>query len=457
MRGEFLKASAARFFSVGATLASGLVSLKLYGHFFTPDIYGVMVVALQLIGYLPMLDGGFRMATNRRLLAADSNERDHLLIFSQEIYSWLLLLGLAAGTLLMSGYAFLPHARPGGDWTLPLFIALGCCGAFAMFASAQAGLLLGVGAQAAMAVVAGISSLLGVMALAAALSLGGGLWAFPISILFSGISTYGLALVFLHSLGLKIPLLRFTLNREFRRLFDEIHRDAWRAFRSQISIVMVFSMDLVIASFFCKPAEVAIYGVVSRVLGIGRSFLLIFNESAWPFVAARAHGVDRFQDGIVRANAWLHGLAGGGMAVLLSEFVTWYMGPEWRPPTIIVWLFVVRFVIIGVAGPASYYLLGKGDFRSVAKCTEYELLACVGLSLALAPKFGLVGIATGFLAGTIGGTLLPFWIFYARQRGVALAPLLALTWMRVAVGFAAGLALAMGLLRILPWFTKTLP
>jgi Membrane protein involved in the export of O-antigen and teichoic acid len=438
MRGEFLKASGARLFAVAAIFASGLANLKLYGHFFTPDVYGIMVVALQLIGYLPMLDGGFRMATNRRLLAADPGQRQSLILFSQEIYSWLLAAGLFVGAILMAGYSLLRRSDIGGTDTSLLFLTLGACGAFSMFANAQANLLLGLGAQATMSVINGISALLGVGALAAALITGWDLWAFPFSVLISGIATYGLALIFLRLRGVSLPLLRFSLDTPFRRIFEDIRRDAWPAFRSQLAILLVFSSDLIIASFFCASAELAIYAIVSRVLGIGRGFLQVFNESAWPFVAAQGKGIDRLQDIIIRANSWIYGLSAGGLVVLLPEFVSWYMGPQWEPSATICWLFVLRFLVIGAAGPASYFLFGKGDFHSVARCTEQELLLSIILSLILGPVFGIAGIATAYLVGTSGGTLLPFWIAYARVQSLPLGRLLLGVWLRATAGFAVG-------------------
>jgi O-antigen/teichoic acid export membrane protein len=432
MRGDFFKASGARLFTVAASLASGLTNLKLYGHFFTPDVYGTIVVALQLISYLPMLDGGFRMATNRRLLASDSENRSGLILFSQEVYSWLLVLGLTTGTALMLLYAALPNSGAGSPL---LFLSLGFSGALSVFAGAQAGLLLGLCAQTAMCVINGFSLLIGVGALALGFLLGLGLWAFPISSLTSAVFTYGSALAFLRARHVEVPLLHFSFSSSFRSLFRDILPEAWPAFRSQLAIVLIFSSDLVIASFFCKPAEVAIYGIVSRILAIARSFLQIFNETAWPFVAARAEGFERFQDGMVRANAWLYGLAAGGFVALLPWFVSWYMGPQWVPQVALCWLFAARFLVVGLAGPAAYFLFGKGDFRNVAKCTERELILSAALSLALSPHFGLIGIAISYLVGTAGGTLFPFWRIYTRLRGQSFAVIVASAWVRALTGF----------------------
>lgn len=452
MRGAFLRASGARFFAVAATLTSGLVNLKLYGHFLTPDIYGVVVVALQIISYLPMLDGGFRMAVNRRLLATgESSERRALTVFSQEVYSWLLVLGLMAGAILMAGYASFPRSHVSGHSTALLFLAMGCSGALSMFAGAQAGLLLGLGRQAEMAIISGINALLGTGVLAAALWTNTGLWAFPISQLAIAAATYGLAIGLLRPRRNSIPLLKFSLGEKFWCLFRDIRREAWPAFRSQTSIVLLFSSDLILASFFCKPAEVAIYGVASRVLGIIRSFLQTFNEASWPFIATHAQKFHRLQDWITHVNSLLYGLAGGVLVALLPGFITWYMGSSWQLPAILCWLLVARFLVIGISAPASYYLIGKGDFRNIARHTEYELISGVTLSLLLGMSHGLLGIAVGYLLGTAGGTLVPFWWHYAKLRERTLTSLLRTAWALTLLGFIPGWLCARFLSAYLPF------
>ncbi|MGC1479950.1 MAG: oligosaccharide flippase family protein [Chthoniobacterales bacterium] len=434
MRGEFVKAAAARLLAVVSGLVGGLVSLKLYGHFLTPSAYGIIAVALQVINYLPMLDGGFRTATNRRLLACEPDERQSLVLFAQTVYSWLLLLGLVCGTAAMLGYAVIRGDQ--SAWSPQLSLLLGLVGAVSMYAGAQAGLLLGLGSQALLGIVNGIATLTGVAALAGSFSLGLGLWAFPASIACSATMTYSLALLFLQGRGIEIPPLRFKTDTQFWRRFRVIRGEAWGAFRAQVSILFLYSADLIVVSFFCDPAEVAIYGIASRFLTIGRGLLQVLNESAWPFVAAKTVGSDRFHDGLIRVNAWLYGLAGACAAIALPIFISWYVGKAWRPSSSLTWLLVIRFLVVGLANPPGYYLFGRGKFSRIAVLTERELFLSVAFGLVLGPLWAANGVALAFLIGTTAGTLFPYWNAFAQEREQGVAGLLIAVWWRAATTFS---------------------
>src|SRR5580658_437765 len=98
-----------RLISLAAQSVAGLVAVKLYGRYLGVNVYGVLVVALQITSYLPLFDGGFRTATNRQILANPAAESKRRLIhFSQTFYSFLGLILLPIGMLVMFGYGLTP-------------------------------------------------------------------------------------------------------------------------------------------------------------------------------------------------------------------------------------------------------------------------------------------------------------------------------------------------------------
>src|SRR3954452_19608803 len=108
MWSTYARAWGARIFAMTSNLACGLVALKLYGRL-SPEAYGVVAVALTVMGYLPLMDGGFRTTINRAVLAEPfAAQRSKLLVFGQEFYSWLGLGVLCVAMVLMFGYAFTP-------------------------------------------------------------------------------------------------------------------------------------------------------------------------------------------------------------------------------------------------------------------------------------------------------------------------------------------------------------
>src|SRR5262245_40247086 len=127
MMSSYLSALSARIFAMASSLVCGLSALKLYGRF-SPAAYGVVLVALTIIGYLPLLDGGFRTTINRAVLAeTNPEERRKLLRFGQVFYGWLAIVVTALAMFLMVAYAFTPKGRASGQ-PLLFFLSLGLAG-----------------------------------------------------------------------------------------------------------------------------------------------------------------------------------------------------------------------------------------------------------------------------------------------------------------------------------------
>src|SRR5689334_977732 len=84
----FFKSYITRLVATASALITGLASLKLFKHYLVPESYGAMLMALQVVNYLGLLDGGFRTYINRELLAStDEAERSRILSHSQRFYS----------------------------------------------------------------------------------------------------------------------------------------------------------------------------------------------------------------------------------------------------------------------------------------------------------------------------------------------------------------------------------
>jgi O-antigen/teichoic acid export membrane protein len=436
MRSDFYRAAATRLFMVAATLLAGLLNLRLCAAYFSPAAYGSVLVALQLLAYLPVLDGGFRTAINRRMLAAEGEETGSLLSFGQTLYTWLLGPALLIASLGLVGYGLLLEMRHSGIApSLPFFLALAGAGTAAFFSQAQINLLLGLGAQASMWVLIGANSLLNVAFLALFLNAGLGVWAFPISLALAAVLIYGAGFFLIRVRCPGITLFSLKMTPIFWQNFHSLRKDAWQVFQSQIAILLLFSIDIVLVGILCSPTDAAIYGLLSRLFTIMRGFLQSFSEAAWPILAKRAHQDERFNEWLLHGNSWIYGLAGGGMAILAAPFIQWYMGAAWRPPALLCWLFVARFLIVGASSPASYFLYGVGDFRSLSRCCNRELLLATILGVLLGYSYGMTGVAIAFLLSTSAGTFVPLFAIYARRRNIHLSQILCQVWLRISLNF----------------------
>ena len=138
------------FWRVAATLSWALVSLltlKLFRRHLSLELYGLVGPALQVLGSLPALDGGFRATLNRRMLSAGAGvESDALAAFGQRLYSRLALTATGLGLLLLATYSFTPNAQL-MQLPWPFFPLLGSCCGLVVLASSFLQQMTGVGLQ----------------------------------------------------------------------------------------------------------------------------------------------------------------------------------------------------------------------------------------------------------------------------------------------------------------------
>jgi len=429
--------------SVICALVSGCLSLKLYARYLPVEVYGIVAVALTILGYLQYLDGGFRTVTNREILG--NPEREHklrLIRFSQTFYSILSLAALPAALLAMTGYWLTPNVAQSGE-PLIFFLAVGATMAVSFLCSSQIALLVGLGGQTSYFMLNGLNSCAMLGSLWICLRHGAGIWAFPLSNLGGLLLCYPTALWLIRRKAPEFQIVCFQAGAGFWRQFREIGRDAWPCFRLQMGVFFLFTLDVVMVGLLCRSAkDAAIYAVVIRLLGWMRSLLQASSEAAWPMVAEMEGADCAFATFLIRCNAWLAGSALGALAFTLSTFLGYYMGPAWVPSHFLVNVLAARALVTTASSAASYMLVGRGAFGTVARYVQRELAVAALLGFLLAPKFGMNGIALGFLLSTAFGTLAPMFYAYGKAAKVSGGELMWQAWWRAGVSFAASTTVA---------------
>ncbi len=413
---KFYKTVTCRVVTLVTALIAGCVSLKLYSHYLPVEVYGVVVVALQILNYLPFLDGGFRTTTNREILASETREAKMRMIrFAQTFYSHFTILFLPLALLLMAGYSLTPNVTHAGQLRL-FFLVVGLAGAISMLGWAQIELLIGLGEQANSFLLLALNSCVMLGTLWFFLHQGAGIWAFPFSTLGGFGVCYPVALWLIRRKEPAIQFFCFRANAEFWSELRRLWPDAWSCIRQQVSIVVLSSLDVVLVGLICGTKDAAIYSVVSRLLGLVRSLLQTTGEAAWPIVAQR-NGTDHaFAAFLLRSNGWAIGSVVGALLLTLRPFLIFYMGAAWAPPQILVVILTGRLLIAGLSSPAGYLLMGAGHFKTIARYILRELIAATILGVLLGIKFGMIGVAVGFLAAIAFGEF--FQMFYAYGKSV---------------------------------------
>ena len=250
----FFSAFAARGLSTIVTLLCGALTIRLYGHYLSPAELGAIALPLQLFAYLPLLDLGFRMVVNRHLLIAGENsERIHLVRFGQQI-NLLLLLGapvVAMPTFIVMAWL---HSVLWGGSQIALYACMGMAAGVSVSLLSQASLFVGLGAQALSFLLTSLSSLLNLLLLWQALSHGLGVWALPVSSGFSAVLAFPAILLCLSRMLPFRDIFPLSSDR-FREFFGRLKKEAFSCLRSQISVILLFSSDVLLASLLFPPRE----------------------------------------------------------------------------------------------------------------------------------------------------------------------------------------------------------
>lgn len=390
-------------------VATAFISLRLYNLYLTKEIYGTVLVAAQFLTYLPLVGGGFGMVLGQQMLAA----RDRVSVakvarFSQVLQSHILLIALVAGLSLMAIYSRMPAARSTG-LPLPLFFAIGVAGVATFYAGGQIGIMVGLGRQIYTIILTGTWSILGLLILWVGFVLGFGVWAMPISTGLSAVLLLPVAWVLQQRLVEGMPILSWHREADFWPKLQAIWRPSVAWLQSQVSIMFLFTLDIILMGMLFGPGAAAVYGIVSRVTGMSKQVIQALCDTAWPRLAQEPD-LQRKADlmrKVDRLNAWIAGSWYGGMAATLEPFLNWLMRThtDWVAGPQLIALVLARNLVVSLSSPHAYGLLSAGRFKELARATQQEVVLMVLGVFLLGHFLGMKGVAIATLVATGGGSL----------------------------------------------------
>ncbi len=431
-----------RVFATASSVVTVFLSLRLYDRHLGKELYGLVAAALQVIAYLPLLDGGFRLAGNRALLAGPSpSERRRILEFGQTLYTLAGAGALAVGLLLMAAYACSPNARASGQ-PITFFLSLGALGAAISIGSAQTRLLTGLGQQARLFALNALNTWLNLAALWFGFRYGMGAWTFPFAILVALLGTVPLAIWWIRQSEPEFRVLSLRLDDEFRIRLRRLWPEASAALQMEVITVLLYSCDVVLVQLLCPVGPAGVYALAARLFTMVRTSLQAADEAVWPILAQRTAGGANLSATLVRLNAWVYGAVMAAAAVTLPAFLRQYLKGDWQPEPVLVWLFALRYLITGLCSQPAYFLYGAGRFDVLARNLGRELVVAAVLALPLGWKFGTLGVGLAFALATVAGTFVPLPFAYATLAGVTPAATFANLWLRALAAALAAAAVA---------------
>lgn len=389
--------------------ATGFLALRLYNAYLTKEFYGAIVVASNVLSYLPLVSGGFVMILSQQMLASrNSEETIKIARFAQVLQSHILVVALLVGIGLMSIYSQLPLARLSG---LPsaLFFFVGLSAVVTFYAGGQFGLLLGLGQQTYAIILTGALSLLSFLIMWACFGLGFGVWAMPISTGLGAILLLPVAWMLHQRFARGLPILSWHRNSDFGPRLRAIWISSFVYLGCQFSLMLLFNVDIILTGLLFGPGAAAVYAIISRIGQLSRQTIQVLSETSWPKLAQEPdlQRKANLMRKIDRLNAWVGGSWHGAMLATLQPFLGWYLRahPDWIAGSILIWLMVARNLIEVLSAPHSYGLLSEARFKDIARSVQFEILLSVAGIFLFSHLLGLNGLALGMLLGTGGGAL----------------------------------------------------
>ena len=155
--------------------------------------------------------------------------------------------------------------------------------------------------------------------------------------------------------------------------------------------------DVLVISRYMTPSDVGIYFAAGKTMAlIMFVHYAVGSAVANRFAALNARGDQESLRAFVRDSVnWTFwpSLAGALIILALGKPLLWLFGPQFAEGYPVMCILVFGFLFRSSMGPAEFLLNMLGEQRLCALVLTGSAAANIGLSLALVPRFGLVGAA----------------------------------------------------------------
>lgn len=180
----------------------------------------------------------------------------------------------------------------------------------------------------------------------------------------------------------------------------------------KIGDISVNGTDNIIISTFVSIAAVGVYSNYLMLILIVRRFLmLIFNGITASLGNLIAQESDNRKEEVFRiinfAAFWLFGWATICLYILLSPFITLWIGEDFLVSNLVVLLICIDFFLFGMRTSLGVTKAAGGIYAQDKYAPLIQGGINLGFSLILVQYFGLAGVLMGTVISSI---LVPFWI-----------------------------------------------
>ncbi|MEX0673995.1 MAG: oligosaccharide flippase family protein, partial [Gaiellaceae bacterium] len=198
------------------------------------------------------------------------------------------------------------------------------------------------------------------------------------------------------------PGLRVSPRLVTRGRTRELLGFSWYSLLIQIAAKLVTSMDVIVIGVILGPEAAALYGVPSRLFGLGLSLGTVGTNIVFPAFselegrAEYARQVDLLLVAL-RAGMALMAVVALPLALVPDLIIRGWIGPGFEDSTPVLVLLALALVAHQPANVLSHYLSARARQRELAFVSLGVVSANLGLSIALAFTVGIWGVALATL------------------------------------------------------------
>jgi O-antigen/teichoic acid export membrane protein len=422
---------AAQLASQGVALLVLVASVPLALGYLGRERFGLWMTAVAAAELLSFASLGLDKGLLNALAAADGS--DDRLAARRLVATAFALIGaivLALVALLALTYTTLPWARllnvPASDEAGPVMAVLIVATLLALPGSLVDTVQSAYQQGFLNALWKAVGRVLSLIALAAAIALGGSLAWLALAVAGAPLlATLGNAIVLF---GRRRPWLRPQRG--------DVRRDAARGlfgsgslfFLTQLALTIAYYADNLIVAQLAGSDAVAAYAVTARLFDLPGMLLLLVGAALWPPLAeAIARGdaawAERGLRRLIIASLGLAAATALPLMLLGPTLLGWWVGGEVAPPYPLFVAFGLFWLLSAVTQPVAVFLAAANALRLQLGCAALLAVGSVALKLLMAQPFGMAGIAWGRVAAE-ALLLVPYGLFLPRvmrrvRRGAA--------------------------------------
>jgi O-antigen/teichoic acid export membrane protein len=243
-----------------------------------------------------------------------------------------------------------------------------------------------------------------------------------------------------------LPNLRFGRRFVDRATLRRVKGYSLDAFLAMVAGRACIQSGVLIVGALLGAAPVTYFAIAMRLVEFAKALLRSATNTLTPAISAleAAGDVDAIRRMFLRGTRWVLYLILPiqlGLIVFGRSFLTTWLGDalyaEHCYPALVILSATLSLVI--AQSVASRVLYGTGRLQIFARMALGEAVANVGLSLALAPRYGLIGVSIGV---AVPNLLMCLWVigYTARGLGVSRRSYIGGAWLRPLIAATVPLA-----------------